>query len=190
MKIGAVLLFAWSALTAAQVTYNNNTGEYVCDRPNANYCGGNSLETDIIIRCNNASQGQPGRCAESLVGYQPPGGSPAVCYQTSPSGGDAACAQNCTVFPEDGRNQFTLPPDQCTPGGGAGGNQTTAAPAPTGIGGGGGGGGPGQTGNATGNATATQTGVPTATGVVPTAGAAHNGVGALAIAGFAAVFFL
>ncbi|ROT37676.1 hypothetical protein SODALDRAFT_325229 [Sodiomyces alkalinus F11] len=184
MKISALLLLSWSALAAAQVTYDNNTGKYVCETPDASYCGGASLQTDIIIRCNNASQGQPGRCSEILAGHRQQDGAPAVCYQTSPTEGDAACAQNCVVYPQDGRDQFTLPPDQCSPVGDEG-----PTPTPTGEGIGDGPG-PRPTNNVTANITAPPHVDPTGPGVVPTAGAAQNGVGALAVAGFAAILFL
>jgi hypothetical protein len=47
------------------------------------------------------------------VGQPPVGANPAVCWQTSPTSGDAACAKNCVVYAESGT--FTLPADVCTP---------------------------------------------------------------------------
>lgn len=44
------------------VTFNPD-GTYTCEKPNAAYCAGDSLKTDIIIRCYG-TKGQPGRCSD------------------------------------------------------------------------------------------------------------------------------
>lgn len=54
---GAVL--ASAAVASAQVKYED--GKFVCETPDATYCAGDSLGTDMIIRCTG-KVGQPGRC--------------------------------------------------------------------------------------------------------------------------------
>lgn len=112
MKSIISLTVASAVLATAQVTLNAD-GTYTCDKPNVAYCGGNSLSTDIIIRCNSTGAGQPGRCSNNLVGYPPVGASPALCYETSPLAGDAACEKNCVVYAPS--SSFTLPSSLCTP---------------------------------------------------------------------------
>ncbi|KAJ4306165.1 hypothetical protein N0V88_000961 [Collariella sp. IMI 366227] len=96
--LGAVL--ASAAAASAQVKYEN--GKYTCEKANVAYCAGDSLGTDIIIRCNADKVGQPGRCSD-----------PALCWQSSPTAGDAACAKNCVVYAGD--KIFTLPIEVCKP---------------------------------------------------------------------------
>jgi hypothetical protein len=60
MKTTSILFLASAALASAQVKYED--GKYVCEQENASYCAGDSLGTDIIIRCNG-KVGQPGRCS-------------------------------------------------------------------------------------------------------------------------------
>jgi hypothetical protein len=110
MKTTALILAASAALTSAQVTYNNGT--YTCAKPNAAYCAGSSLGTDIIIRCDANGKGQPGRCTDNLAGQPPLGVQPALCWQTSETSGDAACEKNCVVYAP---TTFTLPKPTCTP---------------------------------------------------------------------------
>ncbi|PNH40096.1 hypothetical protein VD0004_g6843 [Verticillium dahliae] len=129
MKAAASIILAASALATAQVTYNETTGVFTCAEPNVAYCAGDSLGTDIIIRCNGASIGQPGRCTNNLAGQPPIGVNPALCFQTSKTSGDAACEKNCIVYPEDGSKPFTLPADQCKQSG-SGSNSTTTTTAP------------------------------------------------------------
>ncbi|KAM0287452.1 hypothetical protein ACHAQH_000405 [Verticillium albo-atrum] len=108
---------------------NETTGIFTCAEPNVAYCAGGSLESGIIIRCNGASIGQPGRCTNNLAGQPPVGVNPALCFQTSETAGDAACEKNCIVYPEDGSKPFTLPADQCKQtGSGGNGNTTTTTP--------------------------------------------------------------
>ncbi|KAM0333143.1 hypothetical protein ACHAQA_001802 [Verticillium albo-atrum] len=190
MKAAASIILAASALATAQVTFNETTGVFTCAKPGVAYCAGGSLDTDIIIRCNNASIGQPGRCTDNLAGQPPLGVNPALCFQTSETAGDAACEKNCIVYPEDGSASFTLPADQCKQTG-TGSNSTTTTTAP---------GKPyptGPHGNAThvpvgptGTTTSTDsTSTDSPPDSVPTAAASRNGVGALAIAFLAAVYF-
>lgn len=56
--ISAVL--ASAAVASAQATFQD--GKYVCEKEDAVYCAGDSMGTDIIIRCNG-KVGQPGRCS-------------------------------------------------------------------------------------------------------------------------------
>jgi len=112
MKSIISITVASAALATAQVTYNPD-GTYTCDKPNVAYCAGDSLGTDIIIRCNSTSAGQPGRCSNNVAGYPPLGASPALCYQSSPTAGDAACEKNCVVYAAS--SSFTLPSSLCTP---------------------------------------------------------------------------
>lgn len=115
MKNAAILAVASAALASAQVTYYPN-GTYYCSKPNAAYCAGDSLGTDIIIRCYG-HVGQPGRCSNNLVGQPPVGVYPALCWQPSADSGEAACEKNCVVYGSSGNfpGTFTLPPDVCTP---------------------------------------------------------------------------
>ncbi|KAK4153904.1 hypothetical protein C8A00DRAFT_14905 [Chaetomidium leptoderma] len=110
--LGAVL--ASAAVASAQVKYED--GKYICEQENAAYCAGDSMGTDIIIRCNG-KVGQPGRCTNNLAGQPPLGVKPALCWQTSPTSGDAACEKNCVVYGSSGNynGTFTLPADACTP---------------------------------------------------------------------------
>jgi len=112
MKTSATLVLAASALSSAQVVYNSTTGQYICSRPNSAFCAGDSLGTDIIIRCDANGFGQPGRCTNNLAGQFPLGVQPALCWQSQPQAGDAACEKNCIVYASQ---PFRLPSSVCTP---------------------------------------------------------------------------
>ncbi len=101
MKATFFALAASATLASAQVTVNSTTGAFTCTKPNSAFCSGNSLGTDIIIRCNALGQGQPGRCGDNLAGEFPQGVGGALCFQSSPTAGDAACEKNVslTLFP-------------------------------------------------------------------------------------------
>ena len=109
----SLILAASAAVVGAQVT--NNNGTFTCSKPNVNFCAGDSLGTDIIFRCNAQGIAQPGRCTDNLAGQPPQGVQPALCYQSGPTVGDAACEKNCVVYPENGGSPFTLPAADCTP---------------------------------------------------------------------------
>ncbi|KAJ9165425.1 hypothetical protein NKR19_g433 [Coniochaeta hoffmannii] len=116
MKNSALLtILASAAVASAQVTVDNGT--YTCSKPNVAFCAGDSMKTDIIIRCDSTGQGQPGRCSDNLAGEPPVGVQPALCYQSDATTGDAACEKNCVVYggSGNGNGTFTLPADQCTP---------------------------------------------------------------------------
>ncbi|TIC92587.1 hypothetical protein CH35J_010464 [Colletotrichum higginsianum] len=112
MKTSATLVLAASALASAQVTYNSTTNEYVCSRPNSAFCAGDSFGTSIIIRCDANGRGQPGSCTNNLAGQFPVGVQPALCWQSQPQAGDAACEKNCVVYAD---RPFRLPAAVCTP---------------------------------------------------------------------------
>ncbi|KAB5554764.1 hypothetical protein GE09DRAFT_139557 [Coniochaeta sp. 2T2.1] len=116
MKSSALItVLATAAVATAQVTVDNGT--YICAKPNVAYCAGDSMKTDIIIRCNSEMRGQPGRCSDNLAGEPPVGVRPALCYQTDNTKGDAACEKNCIVYGGSGNGAgiFTLPASLCTP---------------------------------------------------------------------------
>merc|ERR1711939_289999 len=116
MMYSALLIAATAAFASAQVTYDDATGKFICpaDKPNGAFCAGDSLGTNIIIRCTNGV-GQPGNCNDNLAGYFPFGVRSSQCWQSSPTSGIAACAKNCIVQGGSGtyNGTFTLP--NCTP---------------------------------------------------------------------------
>ncbi|KAG4436771.1 hypothetical protein IFR05_007746 [Cadophora sp. M221] len=116
MMYSALVLAATAAFATAQVTYDDATGKFICpaDKPNGAFCAGDSLGTNIIIRCTNGV-GQPGNCNDNLAGYFPFGVRSSQCWQSSPTSGIAACAKNCIVQGGSGtyNGTFTLP--NCTP---------------------------------------------------------------------------
>jgi hypothetical protein len=60
ISLGLVAMLA--TVGAAQVVITNGT--YTCPIPNGAYCAGDSMKTDIIIRCDSKGVGQPGRCTD------------------------------------------------------------------------------------------------------------------------------
>jgi hypothetical protein len=108
-----LVLIASAALTIAQVT-SNPDGTFTCASPNAAYCAGDSLTTNIIIRCIG-TVGQPGNCDDNLDGEPPFGVNYSPCWQPSATSGQAACSKNCIVYGGSGNynGTFTLP--NCTP---------------------------------------------------------------------------
>ncbi len=78
MKTVAFLVAAGAALASAQATYNETTGKFTCAKPNVAYCAGDSLKTDIIIRCDSTGVGQPGRCSDVCFSLNPFLGSQSV----------------------------------------------------------------------------------------------------------------
>ncbi|MCJ1302451.1 hypothetical protein MMC08_005254 [Hypocenomyce scalaris] len=96
MKTSSLLLILSAALAGAQVTFLPN-GTYSCAIPGGNYCAGDSLVTNIIIRCVNGVGGA-GNCDDNLDGEPPFGLNYAPCYQSSPTAGDAACSKDGIVY--------------------------------------------------------------------------------------------
>jgi hypothetical protein len=109
MLAQALFLAASAAIASAQITYNGSTINCPANNPNGNFCAGDSLTTNIIIRCVNGVAG-PGNCNDNLDGEPPIGLNPTLCYQSSATAGDAACSKNCIVY---GATEFTLP--NCQP---------------------------------------------------------------------------
>ncbi|OCL11237.1 hypothetical protein AOQ84DRAFT_386971 [Glonium stellatum] len=97
----AIILASAVAAVQGQITILNN-GTITCAIPNGEYCAGESLSTNIIVRCTNGI-GQPGNCNDNLAGIPPVGVKPfAPCYQTSDVAGDAACSWNGIAYPDNG----------------------------------------------------------------------------------------
>ncbi|KAH8687966.1 hypothetical protein BGZ60DRAFT_466138 [Tricladium varicosporioides] len=115
MKYSATILAASAAIASAQVIYDSSTGTFTCpaSNPNGAYCAGDSLVTNIIIRCNNGV-GQPGNCNDNLAGQFPQGVNYSPCFETSPSAGDAACSKNCIVYGKNGTSPLPASAN-CTP---------------------------------------------------------------------------
>lgn len=107
MKFTIVALAAVAAVSA-ELVYEN--GEFKClgDAAGKNFCAGDSLQTNIIIRCTG-EKGQPGNCNDNLAGVPPIGVKTfAPCYQTSNTTGDAACSYNGMAYPDSGE-PFAIP---------------------------------------------------------------------------------
>ncbi|KAI9893946.1 MAG: hypothetical protein M1814_005499 [Vezdaea aestivalis] len=106
MKSSILAFAASAALVSAQATFNQDTKEFNCAMPGGSYCAGDSLATNVIIRCNNG-KGQAGNCADNLSGVAPAGNkAEAKCYQSSNTAGDAACSWQGQVY---GSNGTTYP---------------------------------------------------------------------------------
>ncbi|KAK6345742.1 hypothetical protein TWF718_007649 [Orbilia javanica] len=109
MKFTIVAL-ATAAAVNAQLVYNETTGVFQClgDAADKNFCAGDSLSTNIIIRCNG-EVGQPGNCNNNLAGVPPIGvKTSALCWQTSETAGDGACSFEGIVHSDDGTT-FPVP---------------------------------------------------------------------------------
>lgn len=105
-SVAVASLFA--AVAYGQATFNQTTGKFTCAIPNGEYCAGDSLSSNIIIRCSNGV-GQPGNCNDNLAGVPPVGvKTSALCYQTSANAGDAACSFNGIAYPDSG-SPFSIP---------------------------------------------------------------------------------
>jgi hypothetical protein len=68
MKAISVLSAVLASAVVASARFMDEDGTSVCEQGGAAYCAGDSLGTDIIIRCNG-KVGQPGRCSN----VSPPG---------------------------------------------------------------------------------------------------------------------
>jgi len=101
---------ATATMANAQVVFNSTTNTFSCfgDAAGKNFCAGDSLATNIIIRCTG-TQGQPGNCNDNLAGVPPVGVKTfAPCYQTSNTTGDAVCSFNGIGYPDSGQ-PFPIP---------------------------------------------------------------------------------
>ncbi|MCJ1301876.1 Muc22p [Hypocenomyce scalaris] len=98
----ATVLATSVGLASSQISFSNATNSFVCPASGGSFCAGNSLTTNIIIRCSGIV-GTPGNCDDNLAGVPPVGVKDyAPCYQSSPTTGDAACSYNGTVYPDTG----------------------------------------------------------------------------------------
>ncbi|MCJ1427688.1 hypothetical protein MMC29_005593 [Sticta canariensis] len=99
------------ALVCAQVVVDPTTGRITCPvsagPTSLAYCAGESLVTNIIIRCRGTF-GQPGNCNDNLAGIPPVGVKYSPCYQSSPLAGDAACSYDGIAYPDNG-SPFRIP---------------------------------------------------------------------------------
>ncbi|KAI9055931.1 hypothetical protein LZ554_000866 [Drepanopeziza brunnea f. sp. 'monogermtubi'] len=109
-------LIAMAAVASAQATFDPVTNKFVCpaDKPNGAFCAGDSLGTNIIIRCTDGV-GQPGNCNDNLAGYFPFGVRSSLCWQSSATSGIAACSKNCIVQGGSGTLNGTLTLPGCIP---------------------------------------------------------------------------
>ncbi|KAK6360080.1 hypothetical protein TWF730_006234 [Orbilia blumenaviensis] len=125
MKFTIVALAAAAAVNA-ELVFNETSGTFQClgDALNKRFCAGDSLSTNIIIRCNG-EVGQPGNCNDNLAGVPPIGVKVgAACWQTSETSGDADCSFNGIVYANDGT---TFP----VPGYGSSSSSSSSVPEPT-----------------------------------------------------------
>lgn len=86
----AVLVVAVATAAAGRGPHGLPPGTKInCAKAKANYC----LEDNIILHCDDDALGVPAFCEDKLSG-QLPASAPALCYQSSPEAGDAACMKN------------------------------------------------------------------------------------------------
>merc|ERR1711881_741820 len=118
-------------------TYDDATGKFICpaDKPNGAFCAGDSLGTNIIIRCTDGV-GQPGNCNDNLAGYPPVGVQPALCVSCGLGQGIAACSKDGTVYGASGAGfgNITFPTNSseaaCSNAASNGGSSGTTSMAP------------------------------------------------------------
>ncbi|EPS43043.1 hypothetical protein H072_2969 [Dactylellina haptotyla CBS 200.50] len=123
----AVVALALASAVSAELVFDN--GEFKClgDSAGKNFCAGDSLQTNIIIRCTG-EKGQPGNCNDNLAGVPPVGVKTfAPCYQTSNTTGDAACSYNGIVYPDSG-SSFPVPGSSSSSAAPTYGSATSSAP--------------------------------------------------------------
>ncbi|KAF1808688.1 hypothetical protein P152DRAFT_462251 [Eremomyces bilateralis CBS 781.70] len=105
-----LIFLALSALCRAQVFYNKTSGAFVCTKANANFCAGDSLQTDVIFRCNASALAIPDLCSNNLADVPEVGTKPAaLCYQGDPTSGTATCEYHGIAYPEDGSDPYSIP---------------------------------------------------------------------------------
>ncbi|KAI9793474.1 MAG: hypothetical protein M1833_000760 [Piccolia ochrophora] len=105
MKLYAVA----AALAVGGALASEQADDTVCPQPDGNFCAGESMTTDTIIRCKG---GQPVKssCKEGLAYVEPQGPKEAAkCWQTSVADGDGACSYEHFVYPEgEGKEKFEI----------------------------------------------------------------------------------
>ncbi|KAI5242217.1 hypothetical protein E4T43_04962 [Aureobasidium subglaciale] len=106
MKVAVSILVATAGLSTAQVIKNGN-GTYTCALSSGTYCTSTSLESNMIIRCNDGI-GYASSCDERLADKAPLGSSYSPCWQTSARSGNAQCSKNGMIYP-DGNNTTPYP---------------------------------------------------------------------------------
>lgn len=69
MKYITLLLAAASSagLTTAQLQYNQTTNQFTCAKANQAYCVSDSLQSNIIVRCDQDAIGGPGNCDDVRI---------------------------------------------------------------------------------------------------------------------------
>jgi hypothetical protein len=98
----ATVVASAAAVANAQLIYNQDTNTFTCTIPDGAYCAGDSLQTNIIVRCTDGV-GQPGNCNDNLAGVPPIGVKTfAPCYQSSAVAADAACSWDGVAYPDHG----------------------------------------------------------------------------------------
>ena len=95
MQSLAFSLIAASLVAAGRLSHDKRT--HTC-QPGTAWCAGDSLGTDIIIRCNRQGKEKARRCSDELAGQPPQGLYPALCWQQDSHSGIAACAKNVSLF--------------------------------------------------------------------------------------------
>ncbi|KAL9132172.1 MAG: hypothetical protein Q9217_000106 [Psora testacea] len=91
-----------TTLVTAQITQDPTTGAFDCAKSDAVYCAGDSLTTNVIVRCIG-KVGVPANCNDNLAGIPPLGVKTfAPCYQSTPTVGDAACSFDGVVYSPHG----------------------------------------------------------------------------------------
>ena len=90
---------------------DSQDGSFTCPgiSKDESYCAGESLSSNIIIRCD-AGKGYAGNCNDDLTGVDPPGvKAEALCYQSSSTTGDAACSYGGLVYPLNRSAPYRIP---------------------------------------------------------------------------------
>ncbi|ODM16493.1 hypothetical protein SI65_08000 [Aspergillus cristatus] len=90
-------------LGQAQVGYNPKTNTLLCSKPGGHYCLEGPLKSPIMMSCLSNTDAEIRSCNIELSKILPGGyEETAVCYESSPSAGDAVCAFNGTGYTFDG----------------------------------------------------------------------------------------
>ncbi|QDS68154.1 hypothetical protein FKW77_010344 [Venturia effusa] len=102
-------LLSSALLTKAQLAYDHSTQSLKCALPNGIYCVGDSMSQSYIARCN-AGVATISCCTTELSSLPPLGLKPAaLCFQSSPTSGDASCVLNGTTHSADGPSTSPAP---------------------------------------------------------------------------------
>jgi len=115
LKFSVVLALA-SYVLAGHVSNSTcpSTGLSVtCSSDKVSYCVSDSLKSNIIVRCEDTSNGlcpTAGNCNDNLAGVPPVGvKTGAVCYQDNAWAGNAQCVYNCVLATKlDGKKFYPV----------------------------------------------------------------------------------